>query len=531
MPSAIDVRSAVETGPRSWSRKFSVAQVGGRSAFVLAGLSGLLYAASFPPLSLAFAAWFALVPLLIAAATLSPARAAAAGIMWTLAMGAGVAWCLPGMLTNYFGLPGALAWVGALAVVVGLAGVYVGLYAAWVAWLVRRRAAHPLLLGAGWVACELARARGLIDNPWALSAYSQPQAIGLLQIADATGPYGIGFLIGAVNACLAALLVPALRGRRPLWSMLAVAAALAGTLLYGQYRLAQSFGDGPPVAIAVVQGGTTTSPTGRPDLRAARLDQYVALTRAAAAQRPALIVWPEYAVESYLEEASPARDAVLGVASAAGADVILGGPHYVPSKAGTRYHNSVYLIRNGRLAGRYDKHRLVPFAEDDSLARLVRRGGVHYAAGDGSFVLPATDLRAGVFLCVESMYPDLVRRVADEGAEVLVNLSNDSWFGHADPARHQLDIAALRAIENRRYLVRATATGFSAVIDPYGRAVALSRLDTPEVLTADVYASHARTPYQRWGDAFAWLALAGVAAATFRQMFSSARNVTLRRES
>jgi len=114
-----------------------------------------------------------------------------------------------------------------------------------------------------------------------------------------------------------------------------------------------------------------------------------------------------------------------------------------------------------------------------------------------------------------------VREVAGQGAEVLANLSNDSWFGHADAMRQQLDSAALRAVENRRYLVRATATGFSAVVDPYGRTVVQSELDTPQVLRATVRAAHARTPYQRWGDAVAWAVIAAVAGATLRARIRS----------
>jgi apolipoprotein N-acyltransferase len=106
------------------------------------------------------------------------------------------------------------------------------------------------------------------------------------------------------------------------------------------------------------------------------------------------------------------------------------------------------------------------------------------------------------------MYPELVRRFAIGGAEVLANLSNDSWFGAAAPARHHLEIASVRAIENRRYLVRATTNGFSAVIDPYGRVVARATFGSPEVLTEPVRMSRVRTLYQRWGDAVAWLALA-----------------------
>ncbi|MGH7787694.1 MAG: apolipoprotein N-acyltransferase, partial [Candidatus Binatia bacterium] len=178
----------------------------------------------------------------------------------------------------------------------------------------------------------------------------------------------------------------------------------------------------------------------------------------------------------------------------------------------------VYLVRDGRVAGRYDKQRLVPFAEDDRLAWLRAERPTDYSPGEGPSLLPTSALRVGPLLCLESMFPDLARQAARAGAEVLVNLSNDAWFGGPGPARHQLDIAALRAVENRRYLVRAAATGVSAVIDPHGRTLVQSEMNTDQVLNAMVRGSQASTPYQRCGDAFAWLVIAAVAAATLRPL-------------
>lgn len=518
LPCPASGRFVVELRPRSGPLAWRAANIGAPAAFALAALSGVAGAAAFPPLSWSLLAWFALAPLLVACTALSPWQAAMAGMGWTATMTAGVAWCLPGMLSNYFGLAPISSGTASVAVT-ALHGVYISSYTAWVAWLAQRRAANPVLLAGGWLVCEFARAHGVLGSPWALTAYSQLGWTPLIQIADLAGPYGIGMLVAAVNAGTAALLVPALRGRRPLLSATVIIAALAGVYIYGQWRLAQTFADGSAVGVAVVQGGA--SPADHTQ-RAARLARYVALSTSGADAHTGLIVWPEYAIEAYLDEASPTRDAVLRTAHDARADLILGGPHYAPSTSGTRYHNSVYLVRDGRLAARYDKHRLVPFAEDDSLGL---RGGnsTSYTPGQGTFVLSGSTLRAGALLCLEAMFPDLAREAVRQGAEVLVNLSNDAWFGHPEPARHQLDIATLRAVENRRYLVRAAATGFSAVIDPHGRTLARSEFDSHQVLNATVRAAHVRTPYQRYGDAFAWVVIAAVTAATLRPLLNQIR--------
>lgn len=502
VPAGGDAATSVRSGV------LSLARIESPIAFALAGLSGVAYSTAFPPLSWPIAAWFALAPLMIACAALPPRRAAMAGMFWTAIAGVGVTWFLPGMLSRYFGLSLVAAWLATVAIL-GVHGLAVSAYAAWIAWLARRRAANPLLLAAGWLVCEYGRA-GVSGLPWALVAYSQMRWTAVIQIADLAGPYGIGMLVAAVNAGAAALAMPALRGRRPVLAATTIAAALAGALVYGRWQLAESFADGPPVAVAVVQAGA--SPVEHAE-RATRLARYLALTSAANG-RARLIVWPEYATEAYLDEDSPTRDAILRAASDARADLVVGGPHWEPSATGARYHNSVYLVRAGHVAARYDKHRLVPFAEDDQVVRAFGRTPSGYTRGRGGFVLPATDLRLGVSLCLEAMFPPLARAAVAEGAEVLVTLSNDDWFGHVEPARQQLDIAALRAVETRRHLVRAAATGISAVIDPHGRTLAETGFDVDRMLASTVRASHARTPYERWGDAFAWVVIAGVALAT-----------------
>lgn len=482
--------------------------VGAPAAFALAALSGVAWAACFPPLGWSLAAWVALVPLLVACAALTPWRAALAGMCWSVTAAAGVASFLPSMLSGYFGLTPVASWLATITVV-GVHGVHPSVFAAWVAWLARRRRASPLLVAGGWLACELARAHDGLGSPWGLAAYSQLGRTSIVQIADLAGPYGIGMLVAAVNGCVAAWLVPSLRGRHPTRSAVTIAVALVATVVYGEWRLRQSFADGDPVRVAVVQGGAPETGEAR---RAERLARYVALTTTGAAPDADLIVWPEYAVDGYVEEPSRTRDAVLALDAVTDADVVLGGAHFEVSPGGTRYHNSVYLVRGGRLAARYDKHRLVPFAEDT------------YAPGPGTFVLPAR-ARAGTLLCVESMLPDLAREAVGQGAEVLVNLSNDAWFGREAPARQQLDIATLRAVENRRWLVRAAATGISAVIDPYGRTVTETAWDAHQVLNATVRAAHGRSPYQRWGDAFAWMVFAAVLEATLRPLVvPTARN-------
>ncbi|HJQ85338.1 MAG TPA: hypothetical protein VKA21_14730, partial [Candidatus Binatia bacterium] len=203
----------------------------------LVALSALLYASAFPPLACTPLAWVALVPLLVAIAPASPRRAALLGLVWGVLMALGVGWPLAGMLGRYFGTPPWIGWLAWLAVAVFAAGVHYAAFAAWVAWLVRRGRGAPLAIAAGWALTELVRGRYAPQNPWALIAYSQTEWPRIVQIADLAGPYGIGFVVVAANAALAGLVCRRLAGRHPGWSTAGVAALVALTLGYGEWRL------------------------------------------------------------------------------------------------------------------------------------------------------------------------------------------------------------------------------------------------------------------------------------------------------
>jgi apolipoprotein N-acyltransferase len=331
-------------------------------------------------------------------------------------------------------------------------------------------------------------------------------------------------LIAAVNACFAGICSPLLRSRRLSVSIIGVVLVVILTLAYGEWRLTQTFTTGEPVTVAVVQGAIERQFRFDPEHRQVNLERYLTLTKQVATSSPSLILWPENAVDFYMQEAVPEREAILKVTRDLGVNLLLGGPYYGYGAEDRYYHNSVFLIRSGKLAGRYDKVRLLPFAETDRFGELFPEKQLNLTPGQRLQTLRMGNIRVGAFVCFEAMYPDFVRRFAQQGAEMLVNPSNDDWFNYIAPAQHQLDIATVRAIENRRYLIRPTTVGFSAIIDPYGRTVARSGFGAPEVLTASIYASRAQTPYQRWGDAVVWGAVIIVAVVSLMTFIGLCKN-------
>jgi apolipoprotein N-acyltransferase len=406
------------------------------------------------------------------------------------------------MIASYFRQPAIVGWAAFVGVSTLSAGIYYAAVCAWISWLARRQMANPVVVAGAWVACELARTHLLVANPWALAAYSQVPWSMLTQVADATGPYGVSILVVWANVLLARHVAPAFRPHRPAAAIVAFLATFGAALAYGHWRLGKEFTSGEPVTVAIVQGMGSQAHDAPAERGNVRLTRYLAMTDEAMASRPSLVVWPETAVTFLLQDDSVLRRRLLEANRALSTDLIVGGLAYTSGPDGGSHHNSVFLLRGGRLRARYDKVRLVPIAEE---AMLGQGGGrLRLVAAREQRALPTRLGPAGVSLCFELMYPDLIRR-AGRHSVLLVNLANDSWFGSVGPARHELDIATLRAVENRRYLVRSTATGISAIIDPHGRVVAESGFGRPEVLHASVVPAGGTSPYQRVGDLGAWM--------------------------
>ena len=485
-------------------------------AALLAALSGALYALAFPPFALRPIAVLALVPLFAAAALLAPARAAAVGLIWATVATACLTWWLPRMLHAFFAVPPAagaawLAALGALAI-----GPAYALFAAWLAWSARRGAPAPCTIGAAWLCAEWLRAHGPVGSPWALAGYA---AVGtpLAQAADLAGPAAPGYAFAVANAALAGLAIPALRtprARLHAASALALLLALAG---YGAVRLGQRFDVGEPFPVAVIQSGVTWSYAFEPAESEPHLRRHLALTESARAKAPRLVVWPEHAVDFYLRDASPERAALLAAFAAPEPALVLGAPHYERPGGAPRYLNSVFLVADGAVAGRSDKALLVPFAERSPLGALAPALGGGWVAGT-PHVLDAPPGPLGAFVCAEAMVPDVARKLAREGAALLVNPSNDFWFRAEPAARLQLETASLRAIEERRWLVRATPTGYSALVDPHGRIRAETPYGKAAVLEGEVALARRTTPFQRAGEAPVALAAVAVVLSTVRRL-------------
>jgi apolipoprotein N-acyltransferase len=273
----------------------------------------------------------------------------------------------------------------------------------------------------------------------------------------------------------------------------------------------------PGVAVAVVQADVHIGARFRPELYGRNLDTYLGLTLQALDQaRPRLVFWPEGALTFHLEQEPVYRETIARVLAEGRAELVAGGPWGVPGDP-PLYTNSVFVLDpQGRVRGRYDKQVLVPFAEytPNGAFDLVRRSFDRvrvYSRGTRSEPLPTAAGLAGIAVCNEIMLPELVRRRVLDGAELLVNPSNDTWISERNWSRLIFHMALVRAIEQRRYLVRASTSGPSAIVDPWGRVQIRSEPASRAMIAGRVRPRLDRTLYARLGDSFALLCVAGTA--------------------
>jgi apolipoprotein N-acyltransferase len=488
---------------------------------LLAAASGGFLVLAFPAPDLGPLAFVALIPLLLAARGEDPARAFWWGGLAGLTLYVGSISWVTNTMTAYGGLP---RWVSAL-VLLGLASylaVYIGLFGAGASLL--GGAAWPVeLLGlpALWVALEYLRTYALTGFPWALLGYTQYRRATLLPVASVTGVYGLSFLAVLVNVALARAILDPSRRLRTLLAAGGIVSALVW--LPGLLSpLPAEREHGPELEVALVQGNVDQALKWEPSMQMATIERYRDLSLAAASRHPALIVWPETAAPFFLRYDPVLRGRVLDIAAETGSYLLVGSPDIEPGegRAGERYTNSVFLVSpDRRLLDKYDKIHMVPFGEYVPLKPIlffVQK--LAYGIGDFQggrtytiFHLPQG--RFGATICYEAIFPAQVRRYVREGADFLVNVTNDAWFGRsAAPAQH-LAMAALRAAENRRYLIRAANTGISAIVDPRGRIVRASDIFVPAVIADRIRLERGQTFYTRHGDLFAWACVAGAIAA------------------
>jgi apolipoprotein N-acyltransferase len=464
--------------------------------------------------------WFALVPFLVALRGVRPGAAFWWGLLWGHAAHWAIAWWVPPAIAHYYEQP----WWFALGFSLVSSPVYwSGYYALFAAIGCSIKGlggiGRLVLLAATWVTCEFARAHLLTGAPWLMFGYALSPVTTLAQMADVGGVYALSFLAVMVNAALAELWY--LFAERPVHLFaLARTTACAGSVLaasyaYGSWRLMQPLPQQPAVPMAIVQGNNEDSAHWRPGQYGKGIERYIQLSAQAAADtQPQVLIWPEAAITMFLAHEPRYQRLIQDLLASSGADLIVGAPHYASADpALPQFLNSAFYMTPAGISGRYDKVHLLPFVEYfplrlDFVRRRFERVRAFVPGTDAAVLLDTRLGKAAVAICFEAIFPDLIRRRVRDGARVLIVLSNDVWLGRGAGPEQHLAMVGLRAIENRVWVLRATTTGISAVIDPFGRIVQRSDSFVPAVLAARVTPLQVPTIYKWFGDVFAWACVA-----------------------
>ena len=492
-----------------------------------------------------FLAWIALVPLLWAlladrnAAHPRYLRRAAVtgylcGLLWYIL---NCYWIYQTMLL--YGHVPPFGSAGIVFLFSAVLGLYFGAFGLILALFRRRFGLIPALALAPfvWTALDLAAAR-ITSVPWDQFGYSQVNNLWITRLAPWTGVYGITFLLVALNAFLAVAVLA--RSHRVRVATGASGLVTAFVLSCGALI---SLPPSPTSAYAVLLqpnnnvesdqswSGPQWNGSAAWLIQQAQLTctpAYVGMPRPntppparACPQNtppPGVILWPETA--SWFVSSDPETlAAVAKVATTAHAPFIVGMAGVDPSNPTGVYNSALFVRANGSVAGRYDKIHLVPFGEYIPYRQLfffahkLTHQLQDLQRGTRRVVFPTDDRTFGVFICYESIFGDEIRHFALNGAQVLVNLADDGWYGDTSAPWQHLDMTRMRAIENHRWLLLDTNNGVTSVIDPRGRVTRSAERHTLTTLVARYGYSTRLTFYTRFGDVFAWLCSAVVLCA------------------
>jgi len=514
----------------------------GRQPWILSTLTGILLVLIFPRMDLDFLAWFSLVPLFFLIQDQPLARVTWFGF-WTgmVFYFLGLLW-VTNTIVNFGNLPVVVSYL-----VLMLLAAYLSLYLALFCYLVKKWSlGNPLsflwLAPVIWTALEYLRStHSAYGFSWLGLGYSQAGNLPVIQAAEITGVYGISTLIVFVNASLYFIL-HAFVGQnnnrstetfsfKPALRVAGVGlVVLALWLGYGKIALEkwpETPAKTPSFKVALVQGNIPQNLKWNPLYQDQVMNTYRKLSLKAVPSRPDLIVWPEASMPFYYSLDKIHTPFVQNIARDTKTPLLIGSPYLERKDKARISYNSAYLIAgDGQTIGRYDKIHLVPFGEfvpfQDILwfVNKMVAGIGNFGRGKKVGVFDVKGVKLGISICYEIIFPDLVRQPVNLGAQFLVNITNDAWFGQSAASYQHMDMVALRAVENRVPIVRAANTGITGTIDPTGNIRQTTELFTTDLVITDIHPRQAeKTFYSRYGDVFSKICLVLMALFALRYYY------------
>jgi apolipoprotein N-acyltransferase len=492
----------------------------------LALLSGVLLTLGFPPFDLYPLAWFGLLPLFIALLEKKVIVSFYLGTLTGLVYFLGTVYWVFNSIYYYGNLPTITGLLLVLTLCLYL-GLYVGMFSAFFNFLSRKsRLPAVLTVPLLWVTLEYGRTYALTGFPWAVLGYSQHSFLPLIQISDVTGVYGVSFLVAACNGLLyeIAVLWPRRRSKMPLsagWpvpvSIVVFVFILSISLAYGSWRL-NAPEESKTIRVSVIQGNIEQRKKWDKRFEREVIDTYKRLSIMARKDVPELMVWPESALPFVFGHDRPLTEEFKDFQKGLGTYLLFGS---VTSKASgaeeqSLANSAVLVSSEGGVVSVYDKIHLVPYGEYVPLKRVfpfikkLTAGIGDFIPGQETVVMETPFARIGNLICYEIIFPGLVRKFTHNGANLLVTITNDAWFGRTSAPFQHFSMAVFRAVENRVPVIRSANTGISGIIDAKGMIIRKTDIFEEAVITENVQVrGSSQSFYSRYGDIFTFLCLTG----------------------
>ena len=490
----------------------------GISELIFALLSGALTALAFPKFKLIFFAWISLIPLLKMLPGKRPGQGFKLGLLSGFAFYAVLLYWIPAVPMHYGNMSLGISILVYIMLALVLA-LFWGLFG-WITCLVGKKLFTGeiyLLIPFFWITSEFLVTKALTGFPWGVLGYSQQPNLYLIQMASVTGVYGISFLL-ILFQCMF-LLSMRIKKRSPFFSILALILLIHMAGFLTVRNIKEETGENTFKA-SVIQGNISSDiywPNLSDEEKRGLLEEHLQLSQECVDEGSRLIVWPEFSLPLcfscpyglYLDF----RKSLEEFVSRTDSTLVLGTNEIGSDGENTLYFNSSLTLRPDSSFTQYNKMHLVPFGEYTPykkvfffIDRLTHSIG-EVTSGREHILHSYRGIPFGTPICYEIIFPNLVRKFTQKGAQFLATITNDGWYGRSAAPYQHFSIAVLRAVENRRYLLRAATTGISGFIDPYGRIITSSALDTQTHLTASISPKHKKTLYTRLGDWLPYLSL------------------------
>lgn len=512
--------------------------------FALSALTGVLLVLIFPTFDIEILAWVAFVPLFFSFRGQGLKGSFIAGFIAGVVANCGILYWTTVAMSVYGRIPWALSGVILLLLAGILSALYFGPWAAAVEYLSGKGIMETLSAPVIWTSLEFIRNYLFTGFPWENLGYSQYLNLHLIQMSEYTGVYGVSFVVMLANASIYSLLEGILMEGRSVqfkkWVGAVISACLIlGICAFGHRRLADvrnASASAPRLKVGLVQGNIDQDRKWNPAFQEETMNIYIGLTRSLASEKPGLIIWPETAVPFYFQSDHRYRPQVFSISRELNSFVLVGSVAYGFVRSELDYFNSAYLISpEGKETGRYDKIHMVPFGEYlpfpfsllySFLGKVIGAVG-DFTPGEKSYVFLIPQGGFGVLICYEIIFPELSRRLALDGANLLVTITNDAWFGRTSAPYQHLSMATFRAVENRRFIARAANTGISGFVDITGKIMLTTDIFKPAYLSGEVGLEKYLTFYTYYGDVFSWACLL-VSAILFWRTFGRLKFPLLR---